>query len=169
MRNLKTSLTPLVVSCDSRFMASAKRDIRSVIDSFSEDLIVIARGAIGAGVELALAKWQVQHRRQLAHDAVEHKREQKQQLEVERLARAAERKRAREELKAQIQALRAERRALSGKKARKSRGLMSDDPIHHPKGDARAPALFVHKRRRDGEIEQLKRKEQEALNGAAAQ
>jgi hypothetical protein len=166
-RNIKTSLTPLGQSWERRFMASAKRDIRSVIDSFSEDLIAIARVAISAGVEVALAKWQVQHRQQLARDAVEQKKLEKQRQEEERLARAAERKRAREELKAQIQALRAERRALSGRKARKSRGLMSDDPITSPKREPGEKPLFVHKRRRDGEIEQLQRPDGLPLNGSA--
>ena len=47
-------------------MASAKRDIRSIIDSFSDDLILIAQDIARERVERAVLEWQAKNEKLLA-------------------------------------------------------------------------------------------------------
>ncbi len=160
-------------------MASAKRDIRHIIDSFSEDLILIAQDIAREHVERAVTEWQAKNQKLLAKKSVQDEKASRQnektlrnQRALERIERVAERRREREERKAAERALRLEQRLLasgaagaaasseaSGRKPRGRRsGLLAEN------GAQKEPApqpLFVHKRRRDGEIQQLKRTDEE--------
>ncbi|HEY4106652.1 MAG TPA: hypothetical protein VGM44_22280 [Polyangiaceae bacterium] len=148
-------------------MASAKRDIRYIIDSFSEDLIQIAKDVVREHVERSLTEWQAKHQKVLAKKSVEDERALRNRRALERIERVAARRREREEKKAAERALRLEQRVIAGKKPRARKGgLLGADAKKEPT----PPPLFVHKRRRDGEIEQLKRHDEPetgALNGAA--
>ncbi|HEX3774390.1 MAG TPA: hypothetical protein VHV51_07995 [Polyangiaceae bacterium] len=148
-------------------MASAKRDIRYLIDSFSEDLIQIAKDVVREHVGRALTEWQAKHQKALAKKSVEDERALRNQRALERIERVASRRREREEKKAAERALRLEQRLIAGKKPRARKSSLADA---NAKKEPTPPPLFVHKRRRDGEIEQLKRHDEpeaEALNGAA--
>src|SRR6478736_1145697 len=101
-------------------MASAKRDIRSIIDSFSDDLILIAQEIARERVERAVAEWQAKNEKVLAkkarHDEKAQRLEEKarkNQLALERIERVAEKRRAREEQKAAERALRLVYRLIS--------------------------------------------------------
>ena len=159
-------------------MASAKRDIRSIIDSFSDDLILIAQDIAREQVERAVTEWQAKNEKVLAKKSVQDEKALRNQRALERIERSAEKRRAREEKKAAERALRLEQRVIASldkpeKKPRGRRGglLAESDAKKEP-----TPApLFVHKRRRDGEIQQLKRGDDEAAapltaapNGSAA-
>jgi hypothetical protein len=163
-------------------MASAKRDIRSIIDSFSDDLILIAQDIARERVERAVAEWQAKNEKLLAKKSIQDEKAQrleekarKNQLALERIERVAEKRRAREEKKAAERALRLEQRMISDStekperksgRGRKSGGLLSEAAA---KKEPTPPPLFVHKRRRDGEIQQLKRGDEEtSLAGAAS-
>jgi len=150
-------------------MASAKRDIRSIIDSFSDDLILIAQDIAREQVQRAVAEWQAKNEKFLAKKSIQDEKAQrleekarKNQLALERIERVAEKRRAREEQKAAERALRLEQRLISDStekpkkpgRGRKSGGLLGEGAA---KKEPTPPPLFVHKRRRDGEIEQLKR------------
>jgi len=150
-------------------MASAKRDIRSIIDSFSDDLILIAQDIARERVERAVSEWQAKNEKFLAKKSIQDEKAQrleekarKNQLALERIERVAEKRRAREEQKAAERALRLEQRLISDStekpkkpgRGRKSGGLLGEGAA---KKEPTPPPLFVHKRRRDGEIEQLKR------------
>jgi len=146
-------------------MASAKRDIRHIIDSFSDDLIEIAQDIAREHVERAVADWQAKNQKLLAKKSVQDEKALRNQRALERIERVAERRREREERKAAERALRMEQHALSSsgeqtaKKPRARRGgLLADAPA---KKEPAPPPLFVHKRRRDGEIQQLKRTDDE--------
>ena len=156
-------------------MASAKRDIRSIIDSFSDDLILIAQDIARERVERAVAEWQAKNEKLLAKKSLQDEKAQrlqekarKNQLALERIERVAEKRRAREEKKAAERALRLEQRMIADSsekpekkpgRARKSGGLLGESGA---KKEPTPPPLFVHKRRRDGEIQQLKRGDEEA-------
>jgi hypothetical protein len=153
-------------------MASAKRDIRSIIDSFSDDLILIAQDIARERVERAVSEWQAKNEKLLAKKSIQDEKAQrleekalKNQKALERIERVAEKRRAREEQKAAERALRLEQRMISDStekperkpgRARKSGGLLGEGAA---KKEPTPPPLFVHKRRRDGEIQQLKRDE----------
>src|SRR3954469_4428894 len=155
-------------------MASAKRDIRSIIDSFSDDLILIAQDIARERVERAVAEWQAKNEKFLAKKSRQDEKAQrleekarKNQKALERIERVAEKRRAREEQKAAERALRLEQRMISDStekperkpgRARKSGGLLGEGAA---KKEPTPPPLFVHKRRRDGEIQQLKRGDEE--------
>jgi len=161
-------------------MASAKRDIRSIIDSFSDDLILIAQDIARERVQRAVAEWQAKNEKLLAKKSIQDEKAQrleekarKNQLALERIERVAEKRRAREEKKAAERALRLEQRMISDStekpekkpgRGRKSGGLLGDGAA---KKEPTPPPLFVHKRRRDGEIQQLKRGDEEAPIPAA--
>jgi len=166
-------------------MASAKRDIRQIIDSFSDDLILIAQEIAREQVQRAVLEWQAKNEKLLAKKSIQDEKAQrleekarKNQLALERIERVAEKRRAREEQKAAERALRLEQRMISDStekpekksgRGRKSGGLLGEAA---GKKEPTPPPLFVHKRRRDGEIQQLKRGDEEAANatnnGAAA-
>ena len=151
-------------------MAAAKRDIRSLIDSFSEDLIQIAHDIVRDQVGRSLSEWQAtaaKNARILARKSAEEEKALRNQRALERIEKAAARRREREEKKAAERAARLEQRLTEGKKPRARR---SDADA--AKKEPTPPPLFVHKRRRDGEIEQLKRTDEAepssaTLNGAA--
>jgi len=150
-------------------MASAKRDIRHIIDSFSEDLILIAQEIAREQVERAVADWQAKNQKLLAKQSVQSEKARRNQQALERIERVAERRREREQKKAAERALRLEQRLIASgasdssgaptKKPRARRGLLADGAS---KKEPTPPPLFVHKRRRDGEIQQLKRTDEEA-------
>jgi len=147
-------------------MASAKRDIRHIIDSFSEDLIEIARDVVAQHVERAVSEWQAKNEKLLLRKSVEEEKALRNQKALERIERAAARRREREEKKAAERAQRLEQRLVEGKKPRGRRSSLAEPSA---KKEPTPPPLFVHKRRRDGEIEQLKRTDEPepaALNGA---
>lgn len=160
-------------------MASAKRDIRSIIDSFSDDLILIAQDIARERVERAVAEWQAKNEKILAKKSRQDEKTQrleekarKNQLALERIERVAEKRRAREEQKAAERALRLEQRLISDAekperkpRGRKSGGLLSEAAA---KKEPTPPPLFVHKRRRDGGIQQLKRGDDEGTPTNAA-
>ena len=155
-------------------MASAKRDIRHIIDSFSEDLIEIAQDIARQHAQRAVAEWQAKHEKiekVLTRKSVQDEKALRNQQALERIDRVAARRREREEKKAAERALRLEQRMISSadapeKKPRARRsGLLADGAIK--KEPAPAP-LFVHKRRRDGEIQQLKRTDEEVAAAAAS-
>ena len=149
-------------------MASAKRDIRHIIDSFSEDLIEIAKGVVQEHVDRAVSEWQAKNHKLLLRKSVETEKALRNQKALERIERVAARRREREDKKAAERALRVEKRLVEGKKPRTPRALRSE-AVNAKKAPS-PPPLFVHKRRRDGEIEQLKRNDEPdaaALNGAA--
>ncbi len=146
-------------------MASAKRDIRTLIESLSEDLLLIARDIVEAHVARAVSEWQAKNEKdkkvQLRKSA-EDERTRRNQQALERIERVAARRREREAKKAAANALRMEQRALTetaapARKPRARRGLLADGTEASAKKEPTPPPLFVHKRRRDGEIEQLKR------------
>jgi hypothetical protein len=148
-------------------MASAKRDIRHIIDSLSEDLIQIARDVVQEHVERSLSEWQAKNQKLLLRKSAEDEKALRNQKALERIERVAARRSEREELKATERALRLEQHLVQGKKPRARRGSLTDPSV---KKEPVPPPLFVHKRRRDGEIQQLKRNEEPepaALNGAA--
>jgi len=161
-------------------MASAKRDIRSIIDSFSDDLILIAQDIARERVERAVSEWQAKNQKLLAKKSIQDEKAQrleekarKNQKALERIERVAEKRRAREEQKAAERALRLEQRMISDStekperkpgRARKSGGLLGEGAA---KKEPTPPPLFVHKRRRDGEIQQLKRDEPAPPTAAA--
>jgi hypothetical protein len=146
-------------------MASAKRDIRHIIDSFSEDLIQIAKDVVQEHVERSLSEWQAKNQKVLLRKSAEDEKALRNQKALERIDRVAARRREREEKKATERALRLEQSVVEAKKPRARRS-----PADTAKKVAAPPPLFVHKRRRDGEIEQLKRNDEPepaaALNGA---
>src|SRR5438552_12168525 len=122
-------------------MASAKRDIRSIIDSFSDDLILIAQDIARERVESAVAEWQAKNEKFLAKKSRQdekarllEEKARKNQLALERIERVAEKRRAREEKKAAERALRLEQRLISDStekperkgRGRKSGGLLSE-------------------------------------------
>jgi hypothetical protein len=162
-------------------MASAKRDIRSIIDSFSDDLILIAQDIARERVERAVSEWQAKNEKLLAKKSIQDEKAQrleerarKNQKALERIERVAEKRRAREEQKAAERALRLEQRMISDStekperkpgRARKSGGLLGEGAA---KKEPVPPPLFVHKRRRDGEIQQLKRGDEETPMPAGA-
>jgi hypothetical protein len=150
-------------------MASAKRDIRHIIDSFSEDLVLIAQELARERVERAVADWQAKNQKFLAKRSVQDEKALRNQKALERIERVAERRREREQKKAAERALRLEQRliasgapseasAASTNKPRARRGLLADGAS---KKEPTPPPLFVHKRRRDGEIQQLKRSDED--------
>lgn len=151
-------------------MAAAKRDIRSLIDSFSEDLIQIAQDIVRVNVDRTLSEWQAKNAKNaklLARKSAEEEKALRNQRALERIEKSAERRREREEKKAAERAARLEQRLTEGKKPR-GRKASADAAKKEPT----PPPLFVHKRRRDGEIEQLKRTDEpepnaNPLNGAA--
>jgi len=161
-------------------MASAKRDIRSIIDSFSDDLILIAQDIARERVERAVSEWQAKNEKLLAKKSIQDEKAQRleekarrNQLALERIERVAEKRRAREEKKAAERALRLEQRMISDStekperkpgRARKNGGILAEAAA---KKEPTPPPLFVHKRRRDGEIQQLKRGDEEASLAAA--
>ena len=55
-------------------MASAKRDIRSIIDSFSDDLILIAQDIARERVERAVSEWQAKNEKLLAKKSIQRTR-----------------------------------------------------------------------------------------------
>jgi hypothetical protein len=153
-------------------MASAKRDIRHIIDSFSEDLIQIAQDIAREQVERAVTEWQAKNQKVLAKKSVQDEKALRNQKAMERIERVAARRREREEKKATERALRLEQRIVSKKDAperKPRRGLLADGAS---KKEPAPPPLFVHKRRRDGEIQQLKRTDEEVAatdaNGTAS-
>jgi hypothetical protein len=159
-------------------MASAKRDIRSIIDSFSDDLILIAQDIAREQVERAVTEWQARAEKALAKRSVQDEKALRNQKALERIERAAEKRRAREEQKAAERALRLEQRLISSAsgtenaerkpRGRRPGGLLAEAAV---KKEPTPTPLFVHKRRRDGEIQQLKRDEKEAAppaNGASS-
>lgn len=162
-------------------MASAKRDIRSIIDSFSDDLILIAQDIARERVERAVLEWQAKNEKLLAKKSIQDEKAQrleekalKNQKALERIERVAEKRRAREEQKAAERALRLEQRMISDStekperkpgRGRKSGGLLGEGAA---KKEPTPPPLFVHKRRRDGEIQQLKRGDEETPTPATA-
>jgi len=81
-------------------MASAKRDIRHIIDSFSEDLILIAQEIAREQVERAVADWQTKNQKLLAKKSVQDEKALRNQKALERIERVAERRREREQKKA---------------------------------------------------------------------
>ena len=155
-------------------MASAKRDIRHIIDSFSEDLLQIAQDIARQHVQRAVVEWQAKHEKLekvLARKSAQDEKALRNQKALERIERVAARRREREEKKAAGRALRLEQRIISSAdapekkpRARRSGGLLGDGGAK--KEPAPAP-LFVHKRRRDGEIQQLKRTDEEVAAAAA--
>jgi len=154
-------------------MASAKRDIRTLIDSLSEDLLLIARDVVEAHVARAVSEWQAKNEKVLLRKSAEDERARRNQQALERIERVAARRREREEKKAAANALRMEQRALTStptaKKPRVRRGLLADGTeATAVKKEPTPPPLFVHKRRRDGEIEQLKRDDVVAVPAAAS-
>ena len=144
-------------------MASAKRDIRHIIDSFSEDLIEIAQDIAREQVARAVTEWQAKNQKVLAKKSVQDEKALRNQKAMERIERVAARRREREEKKATERALRLEQRIVSKKETtterKPRRGLLADGTA---KKEPTPPPLFVHKRRRDGEIQQLKRTDDEA-------
>src|SRR4051812_14191629 len=163
-------------------MASAKRDIRQIIDSFSDDLILIAQEIAREQVQRAVVEWQPKNEKLLAKKSIQDEKAQrleekarKNQMALERIERVAEKRRAREEKKAAERALRLEQRMISDStekpekkpgRGRRSGGLLGESAA---KKEPTPPPLFVHKRRRDGEIQQLKRGDEEtALPVASA-
>lgn len=147
-------------------MASAKRDIRHIIDSFSEDLIEIAKAVVAEHVERAVSEWQAKNEKLLLRKSAEEEKALRNQRALERIERAAARRREREEKKAAERAQRLEQRLVEGKKPRARRSSLVEPSANK---EPTPPPLFVHKRRRDGEIEQLKRTDEPepaALNGA---
>jgi len=162
-------------------MASAKRDIRSIIDSFSDDLILIAQDIARERVERAVSEWQAKNEKLLAKKSIQDEKAQrleekarKNQLALERIERVAEKRRAREEKKAAERALRLEQKLISDStekpkkpgRGRKSGGLLAEGAAAKP--EPTPPPLFVHRRRRDGEIQQLKRGDDEGAVSAAS-
>jgi hypothetical protein len=155
-------------------MASAKRDIRSIIDSFSDDLILIAQDIARERVERAVSEWQAKNEKLLAKKSIQDEKAArleekalKNQRALERIERVAAKRRAREEQKAAERALRLEQRLISDSaekpekkpgRRRKSGGLLAEGAA---KKEPTPPPLFVHKRRRDGGIQQLKRGDEE--------
>ena len=148
-------------------MASAKRDIRHIIDSFSEDLIQIAKDVVQEHVERSLSEWKAKNQKLLVRQSAESEKALRNRKAMERIERVAARRREREEKKATERALRLEQRLVEGKKPRARRSSLTEPGA---KKEPTPPPLFVHKRRRDGEIEQLKRNDEPdapTLNGAA--
>ena len=101
-------------------MASAKRDIRQIIDSFSDDLILIAQEIAREQVQRAVLEWQAKNEKLLAKKLVQDEKAQrleekalKNQKALERIERVAEKRRAREEKKAAERALRLEQRMIA--------------------------------------------------------
>ncbi|MEP7051210.1 MAG: hypothetical protein ABJB12_12700 [Pseudomonadota bacterium] len=142
-------------------MASAKRDIRHIIDSFSEDLIQIAQGIAREQAARAITEWQTKNQKVLAKKSVQDEKALRNQKALERIERVAARRREREEKKATERALRLEQRIVSQKEPserKPRRGLLAEGAA---KKEPTPPPLFVHKRRRDGEIQQLKRGDEE--------
>jgi len=154
-------------------MASAKRDIRHIIDSFSEDLIEIAQDIARERVERAVAEWQAKNQKLLAKKSVQDEKALRNQKALERIERVAEKRREREQKKAAERALRLEQRLISSstdkpeKKPGRGRrtGLLADSSA---KKEPTPPPLFVHKRRRDGGIQQLKRNDDEPSTPVAS-
>jgi hypothetical protein len=162
-------------------MASAKRDIRSIIDSFSDDLILIAQEIARERVQRAVSEWQAKNEKLLAKKSIQDEKAQrlqekahKNQKALERIERVAEKRRAREEKKAAERALRLEQRLIADSsdrsekkpsRGRKRGGLLGESAA---KKEPTPPPLFVHKRRRDGEIEQLKRGDEDPPMAAMA-
>jgi len=120
-------------------MASAKRDIRHIIDSFSEDLILIAQELAREQVERAVADWQTKNQKLLAKRSVQDEKALRNRKALERIERVAEKRRDREQKKAAERALRLEQRLIasgssgssssseaSTKKPRARRGLLAD-------------------------------------------
>jgi len=140
-------------------MASAKRDIRSIIDSFSDDLILIAQDIARERVERAVLEWQAKNEKLLAKKSIQDEKAQRleekarrNQLALERIERVAEKRRAREEKKAAERALRLEQRMISDStdkperkpgRGRKSGGILGEAAA---KKEPTPPPLFVHKR-----------------------
>src|ERR1700712_4940336 len=93
-------LTSVALSCERRSMASAKRDIRHIIDSFSEDLIQIAKGVVQEHVERSLSEWQAKNQKLLLRQSAENEKALRNQKALERIERAAARRRERDEKKA---------------------------------------------------------------------
>jgi hypothetical protein len=159
-------------------MASAKRDIRHIIDSFSEDLIQIAQDLAREQVDRAVTEWQAKNHKLLAKKSAEDERALRNQKALERIERVAARRREREEKKAAERALRMEQRMIADSTAEKKPGRARRAGLLGEAAASKQPVpapLFVHKRRRDGEIQQLKRSDEEAAvvpsgattNGAA--
>ncbi|MEO8904332.1 MAG: hypothetical protein ABI488_18360 [Polyangiaceae bacterium] len=143
-------------------MASAKRDIRHIIDSFSDDLIQIAQDIAREQVGRAVTEWQAKNQKVLAKKSVQDEKALRNQKALERIERFAARRREREEKKATERALRLEQRIVAQKEPserKPRRGLLADSIA---KKEPTPPPLFVHKRRRDGEIQQLKRGDEDS-------
>ena len=161
-------------------MASAKRDIRTLIESLSEDLLLIARDVVEAHVARAVSEWQAKNEKIQLRKSAEDERTLRNRQALERIERVAARRREREEKKAAANALRMEQRALSetssgvsssgvsSRKPRARRGLLAEGTEAAVKKEPTPPPLFVHKRRRDGEIEQMKRDDTGVVSAAAA-
>ncbi len=81
-------------------MASAKRDIRHIIDSFSEDLIEIAKGVVQEHVERVVSEWQAKNQKVLLRKSVESEKALRNQKALARIERVAARRREREDKKA---------------------------------------------------------------------
>ena len=58
-------------------MASAKRDIRSIIDSFSDDLILIAQDIAREQVQRAVLEWQAKNEKLLAKKSIQDEKAQR--------------------------------------------------------------------------------------------
>src|SRR3954447_14970449 len=161
-------------------MASAKRDIRQIIDSFSDDLILIAQEIAREQVQRAVLEWQAKNEKLLAKKSIQDEKAQRleekarrNQMALERIERVAEKRRLRDDQKAAELARRVEQRMISDStekrekkpgRGRKSGGLLGEGAA---KKEPTPPPLFVHKRRRDGEIQQLKRDEPAPPTAAA--
>lgn len=148
-------------------MASAKRDIRHIIDSFSEDLIQIAQDIAREQVARAVTEWQAKNQKVLAKKSAQDEKALRNQKALERIERVAARRREREEKKATERALRLEQRLVTQKEPaqrKPRRGLLAEGSS---KKEPTPPPLFVHKRRRDGEIQQLKRTDEEPVAAPA--
>ena len=150
-------------------MASAKRDIRHIIDSFSDDLILIAQDIARERVERAVMEWQAKNEKLLAKQSLQNEKAQRldekarrNQMALERIERVAEKRRAREEKKAAERALRLEQRLIAdsttaekkpGRPSRKANITVRDhqtekNPLNKSR-KIRVPGKLLHQHRDD--------------------
>lgn len=161
-------------------MVGVPRVFRSCIDSFANDLIAIAKEIATEELSRALSAHQKQAR-QAAKLALRADREARRADKLQaRAQRAEQRRKDKERTFAEKEAARLERAAERRRQREARRLSLGFDPINEAKrrtrrtaeanGTANPPApppLFVHKRKRDGQIQPLTRPADEAPEAPA--
>jgi hypothetical protein len=155
-------------------MRSTEKAIRNCIDSFADDLIELAEKFVRDHVATALARIKTPppSRRRVKEAAKTEARPGRRKLTtVEKLerqrARAEERKRQRQ-LALPFAGDAAADAAPKGRRGRRKGSEQASENAATP-ADAPPPPLFVVKRTRDGNIQTLQRKAEEAAQQAAQQ